>query len=279
MQAQAPRVFFLNPLNAAFIKKQTPRPAFGEMTANGLWILLIFFLVALAIFLILAIPAWKTWADLSYQGVSVQGELVDLRFEDRDVSYFYAIFRFPANELIYQNEMKMDWDQYQMLLDNGPGVPVRYVAQNPNVAQLDAPYENFGDFRVGGTLLGGGFLLFLLIAILLHGERRRRNSELVTKGKLVKGVVVAAAGNKPEEDSIPLQMLTLFFSGALFRMRQRRANEFRLKVRYSFVSPVSDREIMRAEVAVRNDLDRRLVPEPGTPVAVLYRSDNHFRLL
>jgi hypothetical protein len=76
-----------------------------------------------------------------------------------------------------------------------------------------------------------------------------------------------------------MQMLTLFFSRGIYQMRQRRAKEFRVKVRYSFVSPVSQKEITKTETAVRNDLDRRFVPEPGTPVAVLYRRDQHFRLL
>jgi hypothetical protein len=74
-------------------------------------------------------------------------------------------------------------------------------------------------------------------------------------------------------------MLQLFFMRGLYYLRRKRQSEFRIKIRYKFVSPVNKKEITRTETGVRNDLNRRHVPDAGTPVAVLYRTDRHCKLL
>jgi hypothetical protein len=278
MTLKTSSLFLMNPGNEAFLRKKITRPVFKESSSTELTILAVFFAVCLVIFLILALPAWMTRLDFNNAGVAAQGQVVNVLFENRAVDYFHVRYSFAANGMTYENEQRVPLNQINLVAEQTV-VPVEYVAHDPTISRLGMPFEDFGDFLVPGTLLGGGYLLILLVALVIHADRRMQNSELAAKGKLVKGTVVGSGGNQPGEDSLSVQMLTAFLSTAYYLMRRRNQSQFKVKVRYKFVSPVSGKEITKTETAVRNDLDRRDIPDAGTPVAILYRTDSHFRLM
>lgn len=55
--------------------------------------------------------------------------------------------------------------------------------------------------------------------------------------------------------------------------------EYTFKLTFTFISPVSGRELRKVLVDTRNDLRDRPPPAPGTPVMVLYRNDADYKLL
>lgn len=246
------------------------------MTASGLRGLFAVFAVVAVLFAVYAIPAWRTWLSLNTAAATTPGEVVDLRFEDRDVSYFYVIYRYTVNGQVYQHEQRVFFSQIDLVLER---VPVRYALNDPSIAQLDAPFKTVGDLLIPGTYFGGGFLVIMLLALLFHGTRHLSNSELVAKGRLVSGMIVDSHGNMPERDGMVAQILLLLFSFHLYRLRRQQQANFRVKIHYSFISPLSQDEIVNSAMMVRNDLDQRSVPLPGTPVAVLFHTNRHFTLL
>jgi hypothetical protein len=51
-----------------------------------------------------------------------------------------------------------------------------------------------------------------------------------------------------------------------------------VRLRYAFVAP-RNRRIVKEETQIRNDLDFHQLPEPKTPLAIIYASDRCFRVL
>jgi hypothetical protein len=272
-------LFLMNPANEPFIRKKAARPAFKDSNNLEIGIGAAVFVIVLILFLALGGPAWKTYLDLTNNGVITQGQVAAIRFEERDVDYFYVRYSFAVGGQTYEREQRVHLDQFDMLVDNDQSLPVQYVANNPTVSRLAAPYEEFADFRVPGTIAAIILLVMVGGSLFVSVDRRMQHADLASKGKLVRGTVVSAYGNQPGRDGGFLQVLTLLLSPAYYRMRQRNQSQFTVKVRYQFTSPVSGKTLTKAEKAVRNDLDRRGIPDAGATVAVLYCSDNLYKLM
>jgi hypothetical protein len=279
MATASQSLFLMNPANEPFIRKKTTHPDFKDSSNLEIGVVAALFVIVLILFLALGGPAWKSYLDLTNNGVVTQGQVAAIRFEERDVDYFYVRYSFAAGGQAYEREQRVHLDQFEMLVDNHQDLPVQYVANNPTVSRLAAPYEEFADFRVPGTIAAIIFLVMVGGSLFVSVDRRMQHADLASKGKLVKGSVVSAYGNQPGKDGGFLQILTLLLSPAYYRMRQRNQSQFTVKVRYQFTSPVSGKVLTRTETAVRNDLDRRGVPDSGATVAVLYCSDHLFKLM
>jgi hypothetical protein len=271
-------MFLLHPQNAEFLQKKSPRPVFPQSRIWELVLLGVLFFTVLIAFLVLGLPAWKTWLDLRNNSALASAAVTGVRFEDRDVDYYTVRYAFAVNEQVYEREQKVDLDYFEFILANDRDLRVRYVKSDPSESRLeDVP--PWGDFRVAGTVaavillvLWGGVLVFQL-------ERRDQNAQLVEKGKLVKGEVVECVGHKPGRDSGLRQLITVFFSLHLYLLRRHRQGQYTVHLRYKFISPSSGTEIIKREKHIRNDLDPRSLPPPGTAVAVIFRTDKHFRVL
>ena len=131
---------------------------------------------------------------------------------------------------------------------------ILFAPQNPAISRIagtnNANMPVFLTvFSVFWNLVSWGLLLGLIYAAL-------RDQHLVREGTLLPGELLAAKGRTDSD------------------------GDFQLEVQYGFTPPDSRHEfVTKTEKTQRNDLKRQHLPAKGTPVAVLYRNLDHYRML
>ncbi len=119
---------------------------------------------------------------------------------------------------------------------------------------------SFGDEQFLPLLISAAFLLCMLSLVFVKVKRIRFHRYIQNHANIiVEGKFVACKG-KHDFDS----------------------NGFRItRLHYRFLSPTSGQEIKNDEFVfvTRNDLTQDTLPPPGTPVAILYADDKHYRVL
>ncbi len=199
---------------------------------------------------------WINWYQLQSAGVDTMATIVDRRYTENDdskkyyITYQFEVVQAGSSEL-YTHEEQVDEDVYQDLSE-GTRVLVRYIAENPRIATIK-------DNSIWSLIIQTLILLTMILFALVSGhgvwKRSREIYYLQRHGRLIEGELIEC---KSERDS---------------------DNDLVITLRYHFLSPTSGQEIVNKSSTVRNDLTESTLPPPGTPVAILYADDQHYRVL
>lgn len=298
MRKSLPRasVFFLHPENLAFARKKIDRPVLKESARALLWFWALLFVASLIGFAIILVPMWKEWYDFEFNGVSVEGELDDYSpIPGKDDKHVYSYSFFSEGEW-HEGHQEVDDKYNRYLLDHQRQLPVRYVKGHPEKSRLDSPIPDEGyTMRAVATVVGLVCLAFTGLLAALALDSRERVTELVDKGRLVKGKVVsftykevdsAARAGAQGATAVAFgcvgALIFALFESLLTDKQSADGNTIKnakLTLRYEFTSPESGKTITKTERITCKEFDRSSVPIPGIPVAVLYASDKKYRVL
>lgn len=149
----------------------------------------------------------------------------------------------------YTYRQEISGDNYDNL-DRGSKLTIRYLPSDPSISRyLD---DNAGD---GASLavIGGLFLAGTLAALYFLLRQRSRNQRLENEGQFITGKITKVSSARVKAG-------------------------YQITVTYSILSP-DGVELSRKESLVRNDLNKALLPQEGTPVAVVYVNDKLYRML
>lgn len=293
MMAQSqPPVFLLNPANLAFLQKKIKRPV---LSGQKLFVLVIFFIVSfgsLIGFLVLAGPYWKNWYNLKISGVETTGQIIELKFEgNKKDSDFKVTYQFEAENQIYQRSQTLYRKFYNSAYQHQNSLPIRYLPNNPGVSRLSGGFKDANEnLYIMLSAAGAIWVLGWLIGLIVNYSTYDQNSQLLSQGKLVKGTIIACEWHRAAKQTSTAGGAALgatggmvggIFGAIMDDQINRRAKRMKYKIRlsYKFISPKSGQEIKKTEKAFLPELNSQRLPAPGMPVAVLYRTDKHFRVL
>jgi hypothetical protein len=115
---------------------------------------------------------------------------------------------------------------------------------------------------------GGGLLAALdgwfLAVVIRFARQEGRAKRLFEKGQMLQGTVVRCAGYDQ-----PFPPSTWEGTGSFV---------YAIRLEYSFRTPVG-REVIRTEGRLAEDMQGQPLPEPGTPVLVMYLDDENYEVL
>jgi hypothetical protein len=251
----SPAFFLLNPANVGFVAKEmrklTQQKRTGGLTAFALAGVL---LLVAGLFWGLVLPDWSTWYRLRQDGVTIRGEVDELRASGDNYYVFYRFFTSAHDtetDVPYPGQQCVSKSDFDALSEGDP-VVVTYLSDDPTVSRLDQ--ANPDDFtRNWQTGVAGGATMLLVVLLAVGSVQRQRPARARGK-RLIRGQIVACNGTMDDD------------------------GDFILKVRYRFRTPTG-RTLTSQTSQIRNDLKMATLPPAGTPVAVYYRSDRSFVLL
>jgi len=247
-------VFLINPANASFLARESQRRR-PQRLAGCLWLVLALALLAVAALLVVMVaPDWVDWYRLEQDGVEVDGAVVERRVADDDYRGERYFLRYSFNvPLAAPDGVQVEGEQAvasrdYAALGEGDAVTVTYLLDDPDVSRIaqDDPRD---EERYWITALAVALVALVFVALGMAFRQRRRLA-----GRLIRGQVVACTGI-PDADG-----------------------DYTVKLRYRFHSP-DGKVLVRQATQIRNDMKTTRLPEPGTPVAIYYRSDRSYRLL
>jgi hypothetical protein len=244
-------VFLLYPGNRLFISGNSRRIA-GMSVGCGLLFMLPFLLVGVFT-LFLALNAWNDYTVLNTTGVKVIGQYTGRHYnDDDDGTTYYASYQYTVGDTVYNGEQSIGSDLYNRV-ERGASVEIIYAPGNPGLSRL-ASTDMLAEplfmtaFTVFWNLISWGIFLGILLG-------RRRDQRLVREGQLVRGEIRSISGTTDSD------------------------GDFQLRVEYRFTPPDGGETIFRTETQQRNDMKNVTLPPQGTPVAILYRDRQTFKLL
>ncbi len=245
-------MFVFDPANRALIRRalsqSEPEPVSARAPLAVAGVLLV-----LAIILGVQVwPALRDWYRLHTSGISVPGTITAL---DAESGTYRATYSFDtahdAAPVAHIGTQRVTLEAYEQL-SPGVRVTVTYWPDDPALAQIDAgnPDHEQRDW----TAAAAGMVTAAALGALLQGIARLL-SRRAPAPRVIAAQVLEAAG-------------TLDTDG-----------DYKVRVKYRFKSPESQRTIIGQSRQIRNDLRAQPLPKPGARVAVHYVSDERYRLL
>jgi hypothetical protein len=199
------------------------------------------------------------WRVLYYDhvqqnGTPVEAQVVDLFWHSgsRNSRSYYVDYVYVAADRHYQRRQQISSSRYSGLI-RGITVPIVYDKESPGEAFLTGPYEDKTE-QFNALMFGSIFGLMALGGGLICAGVEYYNREYSRCGRLLPGRVIRASGQRGGK------------------------NMWNVTIHYEFDSPEGGR-MERKTTRARNDLRKKPLPKPGTPVAVLYLNPNRIRLL
>jgi hypothetical protein len=244
-------LFLLNAANAKFVAREKRRVANSETAGRTAFGLAVMLLLVVGMLWGLALPDWITWYRLRQDGIVVEGEITSLHARN---GHLYVIYRFTVGEnegdgVSYTEEQRVSKNTFDKLTENTP-VRITYLSDDPKVSRLNK--DNPGNVT-RDRLTGAAFGLTVLLILLLFVGFVQRHPYALRRNRLIWGQVVSCRGHLDDD------------------------GDFSIKLRYSFRSPAG-RAIVGQTSQIRNDLNKAMLPDAGTPVAVHYGNDKSYRL-
>jgi hypothetical protein len=248
-------MFLINPENQAFVEGKADRPR--ETTPKALNYML-FTSVLIAVFALLlgGIPLLAELDPLfNWEKTDAKIERIEKTGENRYAMDYTLLDNGHRGGVEFSPGTldNTDWDE----LEAGDTVELRYNPDDPDEIRL--PGEILGDVADNLIYLGLCFPLPLIFAGYLTFILTREHKQarlLADKGQVVEGQLTS------------------------FEVLAETDTRYRVTLDYEFTSPETDKTLA-GNVAPTNrpELKDAPRPEPGTPVAVLYLDDEHYRLL
>lgn len=243
-------VFVLNRRNTAYV--------FGRARRVGFYYTWWFLLSALAMTLLIAFTLatafneWNRVTTLEQSGIRVKAIVSDHRTVSGKSTSYYLTYRFSVRNQQYQREQNVGSGTYNRFPPGAP-ITISYLASDPSISMLAGDAEDNSDLvsftiifalvDVGGLIMAGYL-----------GVRSLRYRRLSRDGKLLRGEVLACTGLRG-------------YKGA-----------YTVSLRYAFRDP-GGQNVEKLVKTVRNDLKKKGLPRPGTPVAVMYVDESLYEVL
>jgi hypothetical protein len=244
-------VFLLHKKNQAYLDGQERYPAILIGPSWGF--LLMGLVVAIGVgFLIWAYVGAQDYRTLRDDGQIIEGNVVDRRFTSGRGGSYYLTYTFVVQGVTYSREQLAGEGLYNQYASGG-AIDILYDPGDPTLSKIEgtnnAPYTLvvIGLFWVLGGILAGAWVYY----------DTERNRLLAREGRLVYGEISKISGR---------------------RLLNRRES-YQVTVHYELISPETGQQIRKKASDMRNDLSGQSLPQPGTPVAIMYRSDKHYKVL
>ncbi len=245
-------VFFFDKGNRDFAAAKKKRL---NTQANGcLFLFFIPFVIIGIGAIVMLILSLRDWQTLNTRGVTTQGTFIE-KFShadsDNDTTYT-ARYQFMLGDDVYSNNQDVSREFYNRV-ETGVRVDILYDPFNPGLSVLDG-YNELGAsmfFFIFGCIWNA-VTWPLVIGFASMGLRDRRLSR---EGRVLNGYVLSSSGQSDSD------------------------NDFHLKIEYTFRSPENNQPVIKSESRMRNDLKRAPLPAANTPVIVVYRNAQHFKML
>lgn len=169
----------------------------------------------------------------------------------------YIVYRYSVSDhnYVYQNEKSINCGTYETLAE-GQHLPIYYSQRDPNLHRL-APVsqEQFqNDFVAVGWWLGA-LLIIIVVGVWNYAKERQRRRIFLAQGLLVDGIVTACT-----------EQIVSDGDGA---------EHTEVAVDYNFVPPSGKSHRSR----VTYPKNKRLSPQPGDGVKILYLNENDYIFL
>lgn len=246
-------LFLVNPANRALLSGKSKRLTGSLGIGCGL-LFMIPFLLAGILVIVMAFNEMSDYNELRAYGVITQGEYVSRRIstdDDGDDTY-YVSFQYTYNDQSYTNEQRASWSTYDRF-EKGARVNIEYVPHNPGISKIEGT-NTASDFQFL-LIFAGIWNVIVWPFTLIMVINWRGNRILVREGQFVRGELLAINGSLDSDD------------------------DFNVKVQYSFVAPDSGELLFKTENQTSNALKDKPLPPKGSPIMVLYRSAQHFKIL
>jgi hypothetical protein len=199
-----------------------------------------------------AVSEWFTRFRLHQSGVDVVGRVTALEEDNGSEGEVYYTVHYEievdGKRLPGLAREASVTGSYFEKLKVGSAVPVRYLPES-GVSRLVEDHEKLGMSIV--VFLGFLVAAAIFLALFFVSARKVR---LLRDGQILDGELLACRGELDSE------------------------KDYQLRATYKFVTP-EGRSLEGKAEAERNDWKDRSLPASGTPVAVLYLNDDHFRML
>ncbi|OJV92584.1 MAG: hypothetical protein BGO39_32310 [Chloroflexi bacterium 54-19] len=243
--------FLLEPDNIQFIHRQ--KSHFNRGLRRGLFAFLV---IVSLIFGVAAFLSWRIW-DIHNRyeqfGVSTAGTVVDRGYSSgRSTTYYlYYSYNVPGQDGPDQGKQDVDYDFYHQTR-LGAKLPIEYLSNDPTTSKIAGREADLTWYIVFGLVMA---VCLLFISLIVRNIIRRNRLERT--GRL-----------------LPARLASAY----LQERRNRRRRYYVLEVYYDFQNPYG-KVLSGKERYVRNDLYVQPLPPPGTPLVLLYASDQLYSLL
>lgn len=245
-------MFVFNPENRILIQQAIAQP---KQDRSSVRVPLAIAGVLFALVIILGIQVWpalRDWHRLRTSGINVPGTITAL---DAEGGTYRATYNYETahdtTPVAYIHTQRVTREEHERLAP-GTAVTVTYWPDDPALAQIDA--DNPAHDQRNWTVAAAGMVALAALILLLQGLARllsRRDSG----PRVVPAQVLEAVGALDTD------------------------GDYKVRVKYRFKSPESQRTITGQSRQIRNDLRRQPLPKPGARVAVYYLGDDRYRLL
>jgi hypothetical protein len=200
------------------------------------------------------IVQWQEWIQFRDQGAPTGGVIVGHRIVERKSDSYYLTYRYSASNNAgltrsYTREERVTAQLYNDLVI-GTFVSVRYLVNKPTIATISWMPALPESYPLG--TVGSGLVILVSVAVVvrktLHLHRLR------DEGKLLAGTLVGCTSDKDSKGNLTIT------------------------IRYRFQT-LAGRTFERIASRQRNDLKGAALPGAGTPIVVVYASDELYQLL
>jgi hypothetical protein len=247
-------IFFINKRNQNFFRDRTCKLYSPAEHIKNLTVFLA--LASLIFLLILGINSWRWW-QFTMNGVITEAKVVEREIDHSgDSDSYYVTYAYSArlpdqSRQSFTNYDSVSYSDYQRY-EPGTYLLIRYLKHEP--ANSTSKWHQGWIWQL---IVGYGIALFLLWLVCFRLPRSYRNRvrTILTQGKVLLGRVLTIVGEEDDDGN------------------------YKIKLTYEFTAPTTGRlhRIVFAETC--NDLKRKTLPAPDTPVAVMYLTEADFFLL
>ncbi len=229
-----------------------------HLPIQDFWLIVFFFFFTLMAVLLL-VGALGEYADalrLQQSGKISEGTIIRRSMSSGKSPTYYLTYEFYVNgsDTRFSREQKVRRTTYDEHAEGSP-VTVAYLPNNPTISRLAG--RDADDSIVQANLPETGLLLLVALAFMVFLLRPvMRDRRLARNGRILEGKVVKCDG----------------------RLAGSKRRYYKLTVQYQFLS-ASGTLLSGKQDARREDMRHKLRPGAGTPVAVLYVDDRHYKML
>ena len=267
-----PDIFFVDPQNNILSTDSTvvahvPNPGLIAIALLLLAILLFLFLTILGVS-VLGSEAQLDRSEATTQGVVISHRLRAISSVNQGVLP-YITYRYSVQDKALTKEQFVTKATFDKLADGDP-VTIKYLQTDPTMAELSGSDSTNGLAQNGYFMTVFGILgvLIAFVYLVFHVWQFWCDDLLVRKGQLLMGEVTKCEGN--------LDVTKTSLDSTSYGTPLR--GNYTIELGYAFRTP-ENKEIVDSIKAKRNDLIDHVLPELGTPIAVLYLNEHRYKVL
>jgi hypothetical protein len=229
-----------------------------HLPIQELWMIVFFgFFTFMAVCLLVgALGEYADAGRLQQSGVITQGTITGRTVSSGKSASYYLTYEFnvKGSDIRFTHQQTVRRTTYEAHPE-GSLVTVAYLPDDPNVSRLAG--KDADDSVMQASLPESGlFVLFTFVFMFFLLRPVVRDQWLARNGRILQGKVMKSNG----------------------RLAGSKHRYYKLAVQYEFLSP-SGAVLSGKQDARRDDLRHSLLPGSGTPIAVLYVDDRHYKML